>query len=87
MSKPRLAAKLRQNSEFPAMTAWLDRIGFAYELVPPKGHGYPHLSIRLPDGRVVQHYINITPKSGGNPRAALSELRRTLRGVGYDLPP
>lgn len=87
MSKPRLAAKLRQNAEYPAMVAWLRRIGLHFELVPQTGHGYPHLLIKLPDGRMMQHYINITPKNGGNPKAALAELRRAMRAKGYDLPP
>lgn len=85
MSKSRLHAKLRQNQEYPAITGFLNKIGFAYALNKPTGHGHPFLSIRLPDGRNLDHSVNCTPWGNGNPRAAISRLRRALREVGYDI--
>jgi hypothetical protein len=85
MSKPRLATKLRQNAEYPAITDFLDKIGFRHELHGPTGKGHPFLRIDLPDGRSIDHYINSTPKANGNPRAAMGKLRRALRDAGYDI--
>lgn len=85
MSKPRLQIKLQQNAEYPAITGFLEKIGFSYVLHGPTGKGHPFLKIRLPDGRFMDHFINSTPRANGNPKAALSKLRRHLREFGYDL--
>lgn len=85
MSKPRLQTKLRQNSEYPTITGFLEKIGFDYVLHNPPGKGHPFIRIRLPNSAYVDHYINSTPRGNGNPRAALSKLRRALREVGYDI--
>ena len=85
MSKPRLESKLRQNAEFPAVTGFLNKIGFKWQLHGPTGRAHPFLTITLPDGRMKKHHINSTPRNGGNPKAALSKLRRKLREWGYDL--
>lgn len=80
MSKFRLAAKLRQNAEFPAITGYLDAVHFRWRLNDRRGNGgHPFLTIFLPDGREIEHHINSTPRNSGNPRAAISKLRRALR--------
>lgn len=87
MSKLRLSNKLRQNDEYPAITGYLDKIHFRWKLNDRRGNGgHPYLTIYLPDGREVEHHINSTPRNGGNPKAALSSLRRVLRAWGYNLP-
>jgi hypothetical protein len=85
MSKPRLHVKLKQNSEYPAITGFLSKVGFRFELHAPTGKGHPFLRIRLPDGHDLDHYINSTPKGNGNPRNALCKLRLALRNAGYYL--
>ena len=85
MSKPRLEVKLRRNDEYPAITGFLDKVGFSYVLHRPTGKGHPFIRIRLPGGGDLDHYINSTPKANGNPRAALGKLRRALRAVGFDI--
>lgn len=86
MSKPRLEAKLRTNAEFPAISAFLKAVGMDFTLHNPPGKGHPYIDIRLPHGgEPLRHYINCTPKGGGNPKGALSKLRRALREAGYDL--
>lgn len=85
MSKPRLHVKLKKNDEYPAITGFLDKVGFAFVLHGPTGKGHPFLRIRLPDGRELDHYVNSTPNANGNPRAAIGKLRRALREVGYDI--
>jgi|GEM_PF-2959919 len=87
MSKPRLHIKLSKNAEYPAITGYLEKVGFCFELHNPTGKGHPFIRIKLPDGRDLDHFINSTPKASGNPRAALGKLRRALKGVGYDLGP
>lgn len=88
MSKFRLGAKLRQNDEYPAITGYLKKVGFAWRLNDKRGNGgHPYLTIWLPCGKAVEHHINCTPRANGNPRAALAKLRRCLRDNGYDLPP
>lgn len=87
MSKFRLGNKLRQNMEYPAITGYLDTIAFAWRLNDRRGNGgHPFLTITLPCGREIEHHINSTPRADGNPKAAISKLRRALRAHGYDLP-
>lgn len=83
MSRFRLSAKLRKNEDFKAITSWLDGQGLEWRVVPPSGKGHPGIEIDLPDGETITHQITCTPRGGGNARAALAYLRRTLRGAGY----
>ncbi|WP_126975587.1 hypothetical protein [Frigidibacter oleivorans] len=84
-SKSRIEQKLRQSDSYRAIAAFLDALGWRFETHGPSGHGHPYLMIRLPCGGMLRHTIACTPRAGGNPKGALSHLRRVLRDHGYDV--
>ena len=84
-SKCRIAAKLRQNAEYPAVTKFLKSIGLRFTTHPATGSGHPFLMIVLPDGREIRHSIACTQKGGGNIGRAMTSLKRQLRSEGYDV--
>lgn len=83
MSRMKLATKLRQNVEYPAVVSFLDGLGLKFDLFPPPGKGHPFLKIDIP-GRAepLTFHLNCTPRAGGNPKSALGRLRRALRSAG-----
>lgn len=86
MSKSRLANKLRQNSEYPAICDFLDTAGLPFELCQSESNsgGHPWIMITIPGvAEPVRHGLNCTPRAGGNKRWAISDLKRTLRKAGY----
>lgn len=86
MSRSRLHNKLRTNEEYAAITKFLGAVGLRFVLHSPTGSGHPFLDIDLPHGgEPLRHHINSTPRGNGNPRAALSKLKKALREAGYDL--
>lgn len=82
MSRMKLATKLRQNAEYPAVVDLLDQLGLKFELFPPPGKGHPFLQIAIPGREPLIFHVNCTPRAGGNPKSALGRLRRALRSAG-----
>ncbi len=81
----RIAAKLRQNDEYQAITRFLGKVGLRFTAHPPTGSQHPYILIQMPDGTEFRHSVACTPKGGGNPSGALAYLRRKLREAGYDV--
>lgn len=84
-SKKRIAQKLKQNDEYPALCRFLRAAGLAFSTHCATGSAHPYLLIDLPCGRQLKHNIACTPSGGGHPARALSHLKRCLRAEGYDL--
>lgn len=85
MSRMKLATKLRQNAEYPAVTSLLDELGLEFDLFPPTGKGHPFLQITIPGREPLIFHVNCTPRASGNKRAVLGRLRRELRAAGVAL--
>lgn len=82
MSRQRIAAKVRKNPDFIALTRYLDALGLAHQVIPPTGKGHPALRIILPDGSDLIHHIACTPRGRLNSAAPVAKLRRRLAAIG-----
>lgn len=83
MSRQRIGAKVRTNSDFKAMTAYLDSIGLRWRVAPPTGKGHPSLLIDIPGADEPMRYpIACTPKSSIPAAAKVGMLRKALRQAG-----
>lgn len=84
-SKSRIAQKLRQNDEYPAICRFLKQVGLSFTTHSPTGSAHPYMIIKLPDGAELKHSLACTPSGGGFPKRAISHLKRELARAGYDL--
>lgn len=83
MSRQRIAAKVRTNSDFQAMTAELDRLGLSWDLQAPTGKGHPMLLIQKPKGGAPMRYpIACSPRGHSSNSAKVARMRRALRENG-----
>lgn len=82
MSRFKLATKLRQNAEYPAIVATLEELKLKFELFGPTGKGHPFLRIEIPGRAAFDFYVSCTPRGSGRPKAVVARLRRELRALG-----
>ncbi len=82
MSRFRLSAKVRTNSDYRALARFLNEIGLPHEVVQPNSKGHPAIRIILPCGSVLDHHIACTPRGRCNTVAIVARLRRRLIAVG-----
>ena len=74
----RIAAKVRGNPDFDACTAYLDRLGYAWAVLPPRGKGHPKLSVTLPNGATYEHPIACSPRGSLCKERVVACLKRGL---------
>jgi hypothetical protein len=82
VSRNRIAAKVRTNPDYQALTRHLDGLGIRWAVCAPESKGHPYLLISDADGGTFRHSIACSPRGYINVPARIAQLNRALRQRG-----